>query len=180
MLYFLSFRSSKVTRDLVFWVLEFTLIQWSSASDLLWRGAEVPLNSGWTKTMDIVRLLTGEVKLHLWNGNQTFQSWDRKSLEIREKTKVQDHEWKKLNNLLKPWQANSLLHQNIKDVSSENNNNNNKVHFRAWERSVFRNFFVQLPKSLSIGYSLWNTQSFLGSLSQQIPSLCFQGLFFPH
>lgn len=62
----------------------------------------MPLNSGWTKTMDIVRLLTGEVKLHLWNGNQTFQSWDRKSLEIREKTKVQDHEWKKLNNLLKP------------------------------------------------------------------------------
>lgn len=46
----------------------------------------MPLNSGWTKTMDIVRLLTGEVKLHLWNGNQTFQSWDRKSLEIREKT----------------------------------------------------------------------------------------------
>lgn len=36
--------------------------------------------------MDIVRLVTGEVKLHLWNGNQTFQSWDRKSLEIREKT----------------------------------------------------------------------------------------------
>lgn len=50
--------------------------------------------------------------------------------------------------------------------------------FRAWEKSAFRNSFVHLPKSLSISYSLWNTQSFLGSCSQQIPSLCFQGLFF--
>lgn len=146
-----------------------------------WIGAEVPLSSGCRKNMNIVKLLTGEVKLHFWNGNQTFQSWGRKSLGIKiEDHEVQNREWKKLNDLLKPWQANNLLHQNIKNVSSQNFEKKKIVHFRAWERSAFRNFFVHLPKSLSISYSLWNTQSFLGSLSQQIPSLCFQGVFFPH
>lgn len=126
--------------------------------------------------MDVVRPLTGEVKLHLWNGNQTFQGWDRNSLEIKtEDHEVQDCEWKKLNNLLKPWQATT---SSIKTLKMSLHKIKKNVHFRAWERSAFRNSFVHLPKSLSISYSLWNTQSFLGSRSQQIPSLCFQGLFF--
>ena len=147
------------------------------ASHLLWIEAEVPVSSGCRKNVCVARSLTGEVKLHLWNGNETSHCWDRNSLEIKtEDHKVQNCEWKKLNNLPKPWQANNILHQNIEDVSLWTKK---KVHFRAWERSAFRNSFVHLPRSLSISYSLWNIQSLLGSLSQQIPPLCFQGLLFP-
>lgn len=53
------------------------------------------------------------------------------------------------------------------------------MHLRAWERSAFRNLFVHLPKSLSISYSLWNTQRFLGSLGQQIRSLASKDYFSP-
>lgn len=42
------------------------------AQTLLWIEVEMPVSSGCRKTMDVVRPLAGEVKLHPWNGNQTF------------------------------------------------------------------------------------------------------------
>lgn len=127
-IFFLCFIRSKVTRDLVLWGLEGTLL-WRSSGPTCILSPRFAFNRSWSAFKFWLQENHGCRQTSYRRSQITPLEQEPDISELRQKFirnktedhKVQDCEWKKLNNLLKTWQANNLLHQNIKDVSSQNN-----------------------------------------------------------